>query len=795
MNIIQEFPNYKLNRNTRSMDQICNITSFEQQKHQKFVGEYMFKKSKDNPRILLYHGLGSGKTCSSIVISQRLKNLTSHKTIVVVPAALQNNYKKELMSDCVSNAKYLKSSEKKEIKRLLQNKQICEIDDKKRTRYDKIIKSANDRINKDYEIMSYQGFVKKSNKKQLKLNNRLVIIDEVQNIISLKGSNYKTFHDELVLTRPKNMKLVLLSGTPIIDTVDEIALVLNLLDNGNNQLPTGKEFINNFIDDTNYDKTIIKNQHILYNAIKGKISFFSGISPNAYPRRVDKIIKCPMSKFQSFIYDKSLGDLTNANLKDFTDKNIKNPFTKSFFISPRQASNVVYNNGKVGLKHRPDNLKASQIISSKFTRAIENIKSSPGTTFVYSNFVSACGVMDFAILLENSGFKEVTPDVCPIGKASRFAIFKTGQEHENSRILTIFNSPKNKDGDFIKIIIGSPAMKEGVSLLRVRSVHLLDPYWNNSRTEQIIGRAIRFCSHKDMHKNERNVVVNHYFATHSKMGIDEYIHKIANYKQNSIDAFINLMIKFAFDCELFKHVNNVDNCGFSSNVKTLPDNILINFVLGLKNTKQEIIEKINKLNIKKDNVSHIDMLLYSKDIETKFQNFTKNVMYVLKTLFNNITISVKVINSNFKDLSNVCFLKFKYSRSKKTRQYSSIPKFSNLNKLLKIKQHKKFGKSRAHIISNNICPKHRTPINGECMNPIYPFKRIHSDEIDCCYKKNLQIKKLNNLPLSIGQFGLKIGTRKCMSYNKYELRNLARSLNVETTGTKIDLCNRIKQSI
>jgi superfamily II DNA or RNA helicase len=61
--------------------------------------------------------------------------------------------------------------------------------------------------------------------------------------------------------------------------------------------------------------------------------------------------------------------------------------------------------------------------------------------------------------------------------------------------------------------LGSPAIKEGVSLLRVRQVHIIEPYWNMSRLEQVIGRAIRFCSHKDVEPEKRVVKVYIYIAT------------------------------------------------------------------------------------------------------------------------------------------------------------------------------------------------------------------------------------------------------------------------------------------
>ena len=80
------------------------------------------------------------------------------------------------------------------------------------------------------------------------------------------------------------------------------------------------------------------------------------------------------------------------------------------------------------------------------------------------------------------------------------------------------------DGSRIKIMLGSPSIKEGVSLLRIDQIHILEPYWNLSRIQQIIGRGIRFCSHKDLPKYKQTVKVYLYLATHCKedISIDEY---------------------------------------------------------------------------------------------------------------------------------------------------------------------------------------------------------------------------------------------------------------------------------
>lgn len=124
---------------------------------------------------------------------------------------------------------------------------------------------------------------------------------------------------------------------------------------------------------------------------------------------------------------------------------------------------------------------------------------------MYSNFKNDFGISGIEKLLEYDGYKNVLK--YGTGK-KRFCIW-WGDIKKNIRedIKEIFNNQKNINGELVKIMLGWPAIKEGVSLLRVKYVHMIEPWWNWSKMDQIIGRAIRFCSHKDLWKNERNVKI------------------------------------------------------------------------------------------------------------------------------------------------------------------------------------------------------------------------------------------------------------------------------------------------
>ena len=124
----------------------------------------------------------------------------------------------------------------------------------------------------------------------------------------------------------------------------------------------------------------------------------------------------------------------------------------------------------------------------------------------------------------------------------RFAIWSSDENiHIKEEIREVFNRKNNLYGEKLKNYFRIPSVKEGVSLKAVKYVHILEPYWNNSRIEQVIGRASRFCSHVDLPKDERIVKINIYIAIHenNKNTIDQYIKKMSDNKNKIIKSFEN----------------------------------------------------------------------------------------------------------------------------------------------------------------------------------------------------------------------------------------------------------------
>ena len=65
----------------------------------------------------------------------------------------------------------------------------------------------------------------------------------------------------------------------------------------------------------------------------------------------------------------------------------------------------------------------------------------------------------------------------------------------------------NINGEQVKVILLSMAGSEGLDFKFIRQIHILEPWYNLNRIEQIIGRGVRTCSHKDLPLKERNTMI------------------------------------------------------------------------------------------------------------------------------------------------------------------------------------------------------------------------------------------------------------------------------------------------
>ena len=143
--INKNYKKYTIPKNKMTLKEYCQPKQFKLQLPQEFVSEFI---NPDTPYkgLIIFHKIGSGKTCSAISIAEQWKK--TRKILVVLPAALIGNFRDELRSPCGG---YLSKSDYKKIK-----SKPNTLDE---TEYNKIIKNSDKEINKYYNILSYHKFI------------------------------------------------------------------------------------------------------------------------------------------------------------------------------------------------------------------------------------------------------------------------------------------------------------------------------------------------------------------------------------------------------------------------------------------------------------------------------------------------------------------------------------------------------------------------------------------------------------------------------------------------------------
>jgi hypothetical protein len=430
--------------------------------------------------------------------------------------------------------------------------------------YVEIIERSNKRIEKYYDVYSYNKFIEYAKEGSMKLNNAILFVDEIQNMVSETGTYYKELYD-LIYSSSNNLRIVLLSATPMFDRPVEIALTMNLL-RPLKLLPVGREFERMFIAErTVNSKTYytVKNMETFKKMIKGYVSYYMGAPSYTFPSMTIKYVECEMSDFQYSIYRRILQKEDDGMLKMMPSREEvinATDLPNNFYIGARYVSNVVYPNKKIsdlGLESLTDKKIRDSIAkySCKLDKIMTSIRRAKGKIFLYSGFKEYAGLKTVVKVLEAFGYK----DYAKYGPGRRrFAVWSGDESIQyKDEVREVFNRIDNLYGEKLKIILGSPSIKEGVSLKAVRYVHVLEPYWNKSRLEQVVGRASRFCSHIGLPEEERNVKVYVYVAMHpeEEITVDQYIKKLTDTKNKIIKQFEDAIKEAAIDCRLNLNAN------------------------------------------------------------------------------------------------------------------------------------------------------------------------------------------------------------------------------------------------
>lgn len=601
----------------------CGKKSFELGNHQRMLKNFMNKRTPYKS-LLIFHGVGVGKTCSAVKISESFRDLHSkdnNKIIVLRKGGLGEGWKNTIFDP----SKGENQCSGQDLINL--------IDRGSGEKEEKTIKrDVNKIINKYYDFYAYRKFsniveelIKNSKtdeevkyKIKEKFSNRLLIVDEYHN---LRGDGDESNDDKQVkkvkdgkqenkeekkalqnllkiIKYSDNLRLILLTATPMFNYSDEIFNLLNvLLINDNRPKIDYKRYIEN----GNINQEGLE---VLSKKFRGYVSYLRGENPTDFPIRIypndygDPLALTPENAPKKDLFGIDIDD--ELKFLNTYDNKLQGKQKESYEILLKkldqekkigigdsnltQICNVYYPSkreqyGKIGFesvfsgtrkfKYRkgvPEILspKLLKNHSIKINNIIENITNSEGIIFIYSEYIYA-GALPLGIALEHIGFNKYGSNNLlnsssdgKVGKAGNYIILSgdTNISENNDEEIKVVTSPENKDGNIIKVIIGSSITGEGMDFKNIRQIHVLDPWWHLSKLEQIIGRGIRYCSHVLLPEDERNVTVFLHTATcDGNETVDHYNYRRGEKKSMEIGKVETILKGCAYDCYLFKGAN------------------------------------------------------------------------------------------------------------------------------------------------------------------------------------------------------------------------------------------------
>lgn len=317
----KEFASFKYDGKIDSVEKmsnmICANPEFSLMPHQLFVKNFLSKNTPYNS-ILLYHGLGSGKTCSAIGIAEEMRATmkqtgSSQRIMMIASTNVQDNFRLQLFDE--RKLKRTMSNGAWTIESCIGNSLIKEINPTNDTtiKADKIAAQATTIINNSYSFMGYMqlanyiqnkilvtdsknGVYTDAQRREIEIanirkhfNNRLLIIDEVHNIPG------KTVAPMLLMIAKyaEGLRMVLMSATPMYNSVDEIIYLTNLMNinDGKEPITVGQVF------DPRTHEMTASGKELLKSRLNGYISYVRGENPYTFPFRLYPDVFEPESTF------------------------------------------------------------------------------------------------------------------------------------------------------------------------------------------------------------------------------------------------------------------------------------------------------------------------------------------------------------------------------------------------------------------------------------------------------------------------------------------------------------------
>jgi len=446
--------------------------------HQQRTIDY-FVKSKYKG-LLLYHKLGSGKTCTSIMIAERLLEMKSIKMVFVfIPGSLRKGWIDEYCKKCGTSSAILKTH---------------------------------------FVFITYNYDIGKLPN----MDNSLIIIDEVHNLINAVKNESRNAVIIYNAINNSKCKILALSGTPLFHYIYEWSLLGNMLKPNTFKTNLGDAFMKYYFNVKPSGELVPKDPVKFKKDMQGIISYYPGSGTEYYP---DVEYMDPIEVYMP--YDQEISywqavELENKLQKPDEELKQTNPekyniFSRLYIVArknilSRAAGNFYYpkdirkvkdalvSDGGWVEKSKLEGNKLNTLYSPKFAAFFTNLTKYPNQKHVLFTFFK----YKFGVNLIHSMLK-----MCGI----KSAIF-SGDVNDSRRasILDRFNHENNTRGEKIKLLLITDAGSEGITILDARHIHILESSTRPNKIQQVIGRVVRYKSHERLPVQDRNVKVWRYWS-------------------------------------------------------------------------------------------------------------------------------------------------------------------------------------------------------------------------------------------------------------------------------------------
>lgn len=418
---------------------------------------------------------------------------------------------------------------------------------------------------------SYLIFQKKIKEIDLKSVRLLFLIDESHNFISraLEIPNKKRYATRLynliqkLLINTEN-RIILVTATPIINTIKEFNLMCGLLRN-NLGINNNMYFNNKLLPKS--DVIRILSGMCSYKSFNEENTLEDTLRSEYFPQKNIKYIYTTMSDYQSEIYNKatkleyklgtqgfrilrrltstfvyqglkaksdeyeSYEDYENTikeRTKSFLNEYSEFRFSKKFIDAFKLKNEYLFSDVNELIT-----FKTLQSYSCKYIECCRTILNSEGKCLIYEPFVSFEGTMSLKVYLKCFGIKSIE--------------YNQNSKDRTKNVLK-FNDQENINGTLIKVCIFSNAGSEGISFFGINDLIILDIPWSDSSLRQIIGRGIRLYSHSKMPIDRQYININIIIAkTLNEISIDEEMLELLINKYKKLSELYDVLKKTSLE--------------------------------------------------------------------------------------------------------------------------------------------------------------------------------------------------------------------------------------------------------